>query len=248
MGYGDSWSKCIVLMEASACVRCMACVVVIRGGSICRLGGIIAFVTSSCCEGCGASSVCPFGRGGGDARAGCPFDAAVAAGAGGEPDTDRLLLFRHNFLMLFTGFNVVDGRLRLLLFFPNGSSDESIENRLEGACDLCLGLVVLLVLVSLFRDAWRSGGISKVEYVIREPRVDSEDDRSSDIRAASESNGKRPNGSGDRGMTGELETSALRREGGTISGYDGSWPSNSRFLAMDSSDASPVGCDCRCFA
>lgn len=37
---------------------------------------------------------------------------------------------------------------------------------------------------------------------------------------------------------GELEAGSLaRREGGMIAGYVGSWPSSSRFLALDSSDS-----------
>lgn len=116
------------------------------------------------------------------------MDGSGLGGIDWPPEIDDLFLFRHNFRMLFIDTSVE----RVLLGFKLdcwSSFTESTEKRLEGA----------RLSRSLVREEVRSGGAATG---LCSPYGD---------------DGKRPKGSGDRGMPGESDrSSALRpNEGGS---------------------------------
>jgi hypothetical protein len=147
---------------------------------------------------------------------------------------DAFLPFLHSDLMLLTGF--IEPLDRLLL----PSSVESSEKRLDGAGNAAsVWLTMLPFRLSTSREACRSLGVSNVEDVVFSGGSGTScDAMESDAKSDEEQDeGYRPKGSGDKGITGELDNAAPRKDGGIISEYVGPWPLCSSLLALDPSDS-----------
>ena len=139
------------------------------------------------------------GPGAGPLEGGAEFgDERPESGRAGElePDTEALLVRRQSFLMLFT--LISDDCLAAAL--PSSDASESIENRLDdGAED---ALLILLLCACRVEDLCFAANTE------------------SSCRAvgASRSEGNLPNGSGDKGITGESDPGLRNRAGATKGG------------------------------
>ena len=160
----------------------------------------------------------------------CPVDAALLgpegrlgderpdSGSAGElePETEDLFVRRQSFLMLFT--LISDDCLAAAL--PSSDASESTENRLDD------GASVETLLSDLLCGACCRSAATF--FMLGEC--------SSLGGGVSSSEGKRPNGSGESGMTGESEPGLRNTDGGTSGGYRACSASSSRLRARLSSD------------